>query len=275
MLTISRAQFFCLCALASFPLFADTINYTGVNGEQQYTVATTGIYQIVAYGAEGGAIPGSRPGGVGAEIGGDFALSANEVLDLYIGQAGQNSAGGGGGGTFVLVNGNSSPLVVAGGGGGAGLVSSGGAAATSSSGSDGGGAAGTGLVGGGGGGGFSGDGGSATEATGGKSFANGLAGGISDGGYGGGGGTAFDAGGGGGGYQGGAGGSGLDGGGGAGGGSYLDPSATSAILQVGNTGNGFVNINLVQATPTAPEPASIALLALGLLAIPAFRRKPN
>ncbi|MCC8959037.1 hypothetical protein H8B02_38205, partial [Bradyrhizobium sp. Pear77] len=98
-----------------------------------YTVQTTGIYDIVAFGAQGGnavdqAFAGF--GGMGAEIGGDIHLTAGDQLAILVGQQPADlgtSANGGGGGTFVaLTGGPDDPsgipilLAAAGGGGGAG-----------------------------------------------------------------------------------------------------------------------------------------------------------
>jgi hypothetical protein len=111
---------------------ADTLSYTGVNNEQQYSITQTGVYQIIAYGAQGGNaesfgstlahVTTTAFGGLGAGIGGDIFLTSGEVLDLYIGQQGGSAAvnGGGGGGTFIALDSSGSPgtlLLVAGGGG--------------------------------------------------------------------------------------------------------------------------------------------------------------
>src|SRR5580658_10499965 len=99
---------------------ADIFTLTG--SEQQFTAPTAGEYDIVAYGGAGGgsSISGTT-GGLGAQMGGDFTLTAGEILDIYVGGAGQTgfSAGDGGGGSFVVVDSTATPLVVAGGGGGA------------------------------------------------------------------------------------------------------------------------------------------------------------
>jgi hypothetical protein len=97
--------------------------YTGPTGPpalQTFTVPGDGTYRITATGAQGASAT-SAPGlagGCGAEIAGDFALHAGEVLEVLVGQKGTaatNNAGGGGG-TFVVKAGV--PLVIAGGGGG-------------------------------------------------------------------------------------------------------------------------------------------------------------
>lgn len=75
------AELSIIATFALAPAFATTINYTGA--EQTFTVTTTGEYQIVAYGAQGGAAGlnyyGATPG-LGAEIGGNFELTAGEYL---------------------------------------------------------------------------------------------------------------------------------------------------------------------------------------------------
>src|SRR5260370_31142147 len=47
-----------------------------------FTVPTSDTYQILAFGAQGGNAAGGRVGGLGAEIGGDFSLTAGEVLQI-------------------------------------------------------------------------------------------------------------------------------------------------------------------------------------------------
>lgn len=287
-----RYAVLCLAALFSSSLLADTINYLG--SEQQYTVSTSGVYDITLAGAQGGSGFDSS-GGAGAVVSGDYSLSVGTVLDVFTGGQGASGVatggGGGGGGTFIVFNSTSSLLAAAGGGGGGGIMSSGLAGQTTTAGGAGvdngntGGQNGQGghSGNGGGGAGFSGNGGSAGVAYGngggGEDYTNGFTGGAGgsslagdggDGGYGGGGGGSANGpgGGGGGGYSGGGGGT-LAGGGG---GSYdallTDVSATAG----GNTGNGYVTIDLVAAQQTVPEPASFALLVFGLLAIPAVRR---
>jgi hypothetical protein len=258
-----------LCGACLFPVpaLAETLFFTG--SVQSFTAATTGIYDIAAFGASGGNRPFFSSAGLGAEIGGDFYLTAGEVLDLYVGGVGKDGtlqnaggpgldisgAGGGGGGTFVVVDLTTGPLVIA--GGGSGTLGQPGLTTAVHSGAGGSG------NGGGGGGGFTGNGGNGTDGQGGAGFPN-LAGGAGyidkifntgqlggNGGYGGGGGGGYAAGGGGGGYGGG------DGGGG-GGGSFLDPSAVDALGIAGeNLGDGMVTITLVSA---APEPASLPLV---------------
>ena len=110
------------------------LDFTYSGSLVDFTIPTTDTYQIIAYGAQGGSGVGCinicnspiipvGPGGRGAEIGGDFLLTAGEVLQIAVGGTGGTpttlGGGGGGGGSFVVGPGNM-PLVVAGGGGGGG-----------------------------------------------------------------------------------------------------------------------------------------------------------
>jgi hypothetical protein len=90
---------------------ATTFDFTGAF--QTFMVPTTDTYQILAFGAQGGrgsSFPGAagpptvEPGGKGAEIGGDFSLTAGEVLEIAVGGAGGTGSAspGGGGGSFVI-----------------------------------------------------------------------------------------------------------------------------------------------------------------------------
>src|SRR5215469_9611758 len=65
-----------------------------------FTVPTTGSYQILAFGAQGGNDPmfGIGVGGKGAEIGGDFSFTAGETLQIAVGGAGGSEGRGGAGG---------------------------------------------------------------------------------------------------------------------------------------------------------------------------------
>lgn len=99
---------------------------------QTWIVPQAGLYQITAFGAQGGNSAsdyGAMLGGLGAEVSGEFNLTAGEVLNIVVGGQGNNGAawdpntyscgaGGGGGGTFVY--GSTELLEVAGGGGGGG-----------------------------------------------------------------------------------------------------------------------------------------------------------
>jgi PEP-CTERM motif len=94
---------------------ATTFTFTGAIVD--FTVPVTAGYQIIAFGAQGGSAP-PFSGGAGAEIGGDFILTAGEMLHIAVGDVGGTSVygGGGGGGSFVIGPGNR-PFVIAGGGG--------------------------------------------------------------------------------------------------------------------------------------------------------------
>ena len=59
----------------------------------------------------------------GAKIIGRFNLIQGDILNIIVGQSGEDSdggvkGGGGGGGTFVYINNSEPPLIIAGGGGG-------------------------------------------------------------------------------------------------------------------------------------------------------------
>src|SRR5215472_17339950 len=92
-----------------------------------FMVPTTDTYQILAFGAQGGTASLSDAfgdfagvGGRGAEIGGNFSLTAGEILQIAVGGAGSDLQGfgaGGGGASFVIGPANT-PLVIAGDGGG-------------------------------------------------------------------------------------------------------------------------------------------------------------
>jgi hypothetical protein len=257
------------------------------SGQIDYaTVETSGTYEITVYGAAGGSSDShTEPGGQGAELAGDFILTANEELEIIVGGAGGTGShsGGGGGGTYVVeINDGTQavddPLIVAAGGGGATYTNEGQNAGTATDGStpDGysGGSGGAAVGGegsgvGGGGGGLTGNGSDGESGTGGASFANGGAGGANPngtygaaGGFGGGGGGDYGGGGGGGGYTGGDNLSNY----GGGGGSYLDSSGTSTItptdaLAPGQNGDGLVTFELLCflegtliATPDGPRP---------------------
>jgi|GEM_PF-1454106 len=243
-------------------------------GIQRFTVPETGVYQIVARGAGGGASLNNNGGfpGRGAVITGEFSLTQGDVLQILVGQKGDDSlrVGGPGGGTFVVASDNT-PLIVAG-GGGAGRDNqndqtgngNGNADATDAEtandgasgcdgGSNGNGGQSCGYPGGGG---LLSDGGDSTsnnDAQGGGSFLNGGIGGnctqscfnnSGAGGFGGGGGTWHDAHpGGGGGYSGGGGGSYAAGGGG---GSFNSgANQSSSVGDNGNAATGSVFIVLL------------------------------
>ena len=282
---------------------ATPFDFTYTGSLVTFTVPTTDSYQILAFGAQGGsAISGNLigPGGLGAEIGGDFSLTAGEVLQIAVGGVGLPGSSGGGGGSFVVGSGNA-PLVIAGGGGGGGLLfppampvitafpggggltgPDGGAPVSCAfpppmpTGKDGNGGPSPdclSLPGGGGGGFLSAGGNSKTGATGGEAFP-GLSGGTPGGGFGGGGGGP---GGGGGGYSGGSAG-GVHTVGepfpGGGGGSF-DAGTDPILVADFQTGNGEVVITELAAA--VPEPASLAVLGAGLLSLSVLwrRRRPR
>ncbi len=277
--------------------------FTYTDVVEYVTVATSGVYDITAFGASGGG-SGSKTGGGGAEIGGNVTLTAGEVLEIVVGGAGGSggSYGGGGGGSFVLEDndGTLTPLVIAGGGGGATYNGNGSPGLTTTYGGNGGGngsgAGGTNGngggggyyagAGGGGGGGFLTGGGEAVRGSngnhyaGGQSLQAGAAGGrgvagyyggyYGSGGFGGGGGGGSDGGGGGGGYSGGGGGAGARARAGGGGGSF-DAGTNQVLVSGENTGNGYVTIDEVScflegtriATPDGD--CKVEALAIGSL----------
>ncbi len=117
-----------------------TFNYSGAI--QTWVVPYDGIYEIEAYGAQGGNVGKESPylheGGNGAYISGEFNLKAGNILYILVGGTGVSKAwndwgGGGGGGTYVTVSTSTTtykllggfnqyvtPLMAAAGGGGAG-----------------------------------------------------------------------------------------------------------------------------------------------------------
>ncbi len=235
------------------------------SGSETAITLSPGVYNITAYGAQGGG-DGSHSGGNGALMEGQFGFATAVNLTILVGGSGENGpggGGGGGGGSFV-VNG-STPLVIAGGGGGAGANVGGGSGIWNSTGEGAGGIDGVGGSGasGGGGGGFLGNG-SGSIGGGGSSF---LAGGAGATGYGGGGrggyggagaGRANGYGGGGGaggggGYSGGGGGNYGDGGGGAG--SIIDSSAITTITEANSVAspNGSPNGEIIITAVPLPN----------------------
>ena len=267
---------------------------TGRTGTtQDFTVPSTADYALTAVGAAGGDahLQGTttlNPGGAGASMYGEFALTAGDVIRFMVGQKGGNPSqmpargGGGGGATFVYNVTTSTLLMVAGGGGGGGQYANGTLKRANLTANGSGGTAGNAGVGGvapnggnaslqyaGGGGGYSGNGGSAaTFGQGGLSYTNGGTGGAgytdgAGGGYGGGGGSYAGAGGGGG-YGGGGGGGWAYSGDGGGGGSF-----NGGINQTNTTGVGtaagsaeIVGLNALPNAPTILTPADNATVAL-------------
>jgi hypothetical protein len=92
-------------------------------GPETTVTLAPGTYDILAYGAQGGA--GVWTGGLGAEAAGIFTFQNFTTLSLLVGGMGNSgvNSGGGGGGSFVVEG--TMPLAVAGGGGGSGSYSSG------------------------------------------------------------------------------------------------------------------------------------------------------
>ena len=248
------------CAMAT-PM---SFGYTGTT--VTYTVLTTGIYDVVAYGAQGTGYSKEFTGGRGAEMGGDFLFNVGDVLTIRVGGQGStpshtgfvwDGGGGGGGGTFV-VGASSAPLVIAGGGGGGGFHNPGASGVATMQGGSGAGPGGTrgsgapaGDFSAGGGGGFVSSGGDnynpAVTGGGGGSYSSGGRGGIAGGsigpdgsstagsggfGGGGGGGDGSDRGG------GGGGGGGYSGGGG-GGIVFSYPSNSPTFFAAGGGGSVF------------------------------------
>jgi hypothetical protein len=207
-------------------------------GSETTVTLNPGLYNITAYGAQGGGCY-QNLGGLGAEMEGEFDFTTVTTLTLLVGGvggtgSGQFGSGGGGGGGSFVANGTS-PVVVAGGGGGGGAASSN--------------AGNTGTSGGSGGGGGS----------------------VAGGSGGGGGGVSAQAGGGGGGYSGGGGGGigqyNFDYGfGGGGGGSIIDSSVIAIITEVSGVAspNGSPNGEII--ITAVPEPNTLVLAGLGGLA---------
>jgi hypothetical protein len=92
---------------------ATTIDFNYTGSIISFTVPVTGVYEIDAFGAEGGVnagIGGARSAGLGAEASGQFNLTAGQTLSLLVGGQGGNGSGvdgggGGGGGSFVALAG--------------------------------------------------------------------------------------------------------------------------------------------------------------------------
>ncbi|HEY7726090.1 MAG TPA: hypothetical protein VH880_12195 [Anaeromyxobacteraceae bacterium] len=98
-------------------------------GIQEWVAPAAGNYRIEAFGAQGHSATDNFLGGQGARVGGDFALTAGQVLQILVGQPGSRVSaaqcnGGGGGGTFVVDKATASALVVAGGGAGTRVAAS-------------------------------------------------------------------------------------------------------------------------------------------------------
>jgi hypothetical protein len=115
-----------LAAVTGFGARAETFDFSGT--VITYTIPATGVYEIVAAGAQGGASNSGTPGGLGAVMSGDVFLTAGTVLNIVVGGSPlpllahsglSDGGGGGGGGSFVFEPFAFISLIVAGGGGGA------------------------------------------------------------------------------------------------------------------------------------------------------------
>lgn len=104
---------------------SSVVTYSLSAGKILLTVPASGNYNFTMAGAKGGnSDSGSQWGGqspVGSVNG--VSLSSGQVLEIVIGQVGQNgqqstSSGGGGGATYVRVQGSGTPIGVSPGGGG-------------------------------------------------------------------------------------------------------------------------------------------------------------
>jgi uncharacterized delta-60 repeat protein len=233
------------------PNASTTFSYTG--GFEEFTAPVTGTYVLELWGAQGGS--DGNPGGNGGYAKGSFNLTAGEILYVFVGGKGDDSASAGGGG--FNGGGNAGPSGSSGAGGGASdiryagtsltnrIIVAGGAGGAGNTGAPAG--AGGGLIGINGGG-----------ASGGSQTAGGT--GADSGSLGQGGNAQGDGGGGGGGYYGGGAGGNVDNGGG-GGSSYLggvyDGSTIPGTLSmpdpnggtmVGNQGDGVIKISWFTST---------------------------
>ena len=226
-----------LTALAA-PASADIVPFTDTTpGSATFTVPETGVYGILAFGAQGG-------GGLGSEVGGDFNLTGGEILSIVVG--GQGGAGAAGGATSVQTSTGTALLTAA---GGPVLLGNGGA---------------------GGQGGIGGNGGAGGQGgIGGNGGAGGQGGIGGDGGAGGQGGLLFG--------NGGAGGQGGTGGIGANGGDVNNAivNADKFITDGVRAGDGELEISLLAPTLAAPEPSTWAMLLIGFggLGLAAWRRR--
>jgi hypothetical protein len=262
-----------------------TYNYTG--SIQTFAVPTTGTYNIIANGAQGGSSKDNvGAGGLGAQVSGNFTLNAGELLQIAVGGAGASTgsisfAGGGGGGSFVYDTTTALALLIAGGGGG-GLFEFPGSPGLATTGGSGGGGGVSSYGGAGGGGGFNGNGANAyfwynaqAQGGGGGGFPN-LTGGSSPsaaGGWGGGGGAYGNGGGGGGGFTGG---NGAYSGPGYGGNSVNNGTNPSGVNGF-HSGNGQVILSMEGLGSTdpirVPEPAAMTLLGAGLAGLAGLRAR--
>ncbi|EFC41645.1 predicted protein [Naegleria gruberi] len=98
------------------------------NGIQEWKVHASGKYRITAVGASGGINPHTTntKGGKGAKVSGIFKLKRGQLIQVLVGQKGEDATGstgggaaGGGGGTFVVDGELQQPLIIGAGGSGA------------------------------------------------------------------------------------------------------------------------------------------------------------
>jgi len=102
---------------------ATTIVFTTTGSIVSFTAPVTGVYDIDAFGAQGGVNTGIvvNSAGLGAEAGGQFSLTAGQMISILVGGQGGNGrgldgGGGGGGGSFVELANSPNTLLVAAGG---------------------------------------------------------------------------------------------------------------------------------------------------------------
>jgi len=255
---------------------AATVTFTGTGVDSWTVPAGVSSVSIVAIGGGGGGSNHSN-GGAGGKVTATLAVTAGQVLSIYVGGGGGGSVtGGGGGGGSTNINAGGANQIIAGGGGGAGFdAGMGGGSGTGGSGNGYQGAIGDFRSGG-----VGGNGGVGGYILGGNG--NGGAGGLSQGSAGSGSGSGsggtgqgdvghpFLGGGGGGGYGGGGGGlSGVNfGGSGGGGGGSVGPAG--AVVSVGTNngaaggGNGGDGSVVITYTAAVVVPAA----TIDVLAVP-------
>ena len=85
-----------LLALAASPASAAVIVFDQIAaGAYSYAVATTGTYDVAAFGAQGGsATGGNGAGGRGASVDAQFTLTAGTTLSITVGGAGTSGFSG-------------------------------------------------------------------------------------------------------------------------------------------------------------------------------------
>ena len=99
-----------------------TINTQGI---QEWTVPTSGSYNIIVRGASGNrhSTSTTKKFGTGAKLIGTFSLTSGTVLSILVGQMGSTNNSewcgcGGGGGSYVIKKSGNIPLIIASGGAG-------------------------------------------------------------------------------------------------------------------------------------------------------------